>query len=282
MRFERALPRLARLLVALQGLLILTGGAVRLTGSGLGCPTWPECTADSYTPVDGQIEGALHAWIEFGNRLLTFVLFFAAVAVALIIVISKRWQISLLGFSQIAGIFGQAILGGITVLTKLNPLAVASHFLLSIILLAAAISLLDRIQHQRAKTPVSNLIQLHTGLTFIVLVAGTLVTGAGPHAGDVSAPRLNLHIPTISALHGGLVVALLVLSLYLFTNPAIARRWLGVFIGIALAQGVLGYAQYLLGVPQIMVAAHLIGAAVLWGSAWQLRISQRPIHNQRN
>ena len=154
--------------------------------------------------------------------------------------------------------------------------------MLSIILLAAAISLLDRIQHQRAKTPISNLIQLHTGLTFIVLVAGTLVTGAGPHAGDVSAPRLNLHIPTISALHGGLVVALLVLSLYLFTNPAIARRWLGVFIGIALAQGVLGYAQYLLGVPQIMVAAHLIGAAVLWGSAWQLRISQRPIHNQRN
>lgn len=277
MRFERGLVRTARLLIALQAILILTGGAVRLTGSGLGCPTWPECTADSYTPVAGQIEGALHSWIEFGNRLLTFLLFFAALAIAVMIIAARRWQIALLGFSQIAGIFGQAILGGITVLTKLNPIAVASHFLLSIILLAAAISLLDRIQFNREKKKLPIFINLHTTLTFIVLIAGTMVTGAGPHAGDVAAPRLDIRIQTVATIHGGLVMALIALSLYLFIQATTVRKWLMVFIAISLVQGVLGYAQYLLGVPQLMVAAHLIGSALLWASAWQMRITQRSI-----
>jgi cytochrome c oxidase assembly protein subunit 15 len=129
----RALTPVARLLLALQALLVLTGGAVRVTGSGLGCPTWPECTADSYTPVKGQAEGAFHAWIEFGNRLLTFLLFFAAVAIVILVLKTKRRDLRLLALSQVGGIFGQAIVGGITVLTKLNPFAVASHFILSIL-----------------------------------------------------------------------------------------------------------------------------------------------------
>ena len=144
MSATRLLTPVARLLLSLQALLVLTGGAVRVTGSGLGCPTWPECTADSYTPVEGQAEGALRAWIEFGNRLLTFLLFFTAVAMVVIVKRAGRRELRLLAFSQIAGIFGQAILGGITVLTKLNPFSVASHFILSIFLIAAAHSLLIR------------------------------------------------------------------------------------------------------------------------------------------
>ncbi len=134
------------LLVFLQGALIVTGGAVRLTGSGLGCPTWPECTPGSYTPVPNQAEGQLHAWIEFGNRLLTFVLLFTALAVVLIAFRSSKNAITkkrvrILAALQVLGILGQGVLGGITVLTGLHPITVAAHFLLSIFLISGAISL---------------------------------------------------------------------------------------------------------------------------------------------
>jgi cytochrome c oxidase assembly protein subunit 15 len=276
----RALTPVARLLLALQALLVLTGGAVRVTGSGLGCPTWPECTADSYTPVEGQAEGAFHAWIEFGNRLLTFLLFFAAVAVVILVIRTKRRDLRLLALSQIGGIFGQAILGGITVLTKLNPFAVASHFLLSIILIAASHSLLTRSHSERIANPVRvPFIQIHTALTFFVIAVGTLVTGAGPHAGDSETPRLNIAISTITALHGYLVVALLaitILGIYKkFPGYSIdAQKYLIVFLAIALLQGVVGYAQYLLGVPELLVIIHLLGSSLLWIAAWRIRATQ--------
>ena len=144
--------------------------------------------------------------------------------------------------------------------------------------MAAAISLLDRIQFTREKKKLPILINLHTSLTFIVFIAGTMVTGAGPHAGDVAAPRLDIRIQTVATIHGGLVMALIALSLYLYIQATTVRKWLIVFIAISLVQGVLGYAQYLLGVPQLMVAAHLIGSALLWASAWQMRITQRSIN----
>ena len=268
MTASRALTPVARLLLALQAILVLTGGAVRVTGSGLGCPTWPECTTDSYTPVAGQAEGAFHAWIEFGNRLLTFLLFFAALAIVALVIRAKRKDLRLLALSQIAGIFGQAILGGITVLTKLNPFAVASHFILSIILIAAAHSLLIRSQADRNLNPHRvKFIQIHTALTFIVIAAGTLVTGAGPHAGDSETPRLNIAITTITAIHGNLVIALLVLTIVgiykKFDGFAPdAQRHLIIFLGVALAQGVVGYAQYLLG------------SSLLWIAAWRIRLTQ--------
>lgn len=276
----RALTPVARLLLALQALLVLTGGAVRVTGSGLGCPTWPECTADSYTPVPGQPEGAFHAWIEFGNRLLTFVLFFAALAIVILVLRAKRKDLRLLALSQIAGIFGQAILGGITVLTKLNPFAVASHFILSIILIAAAHSLLMRSRATRIADPQRvSFIQAHTALTFIVIAAGTLVTGAGPHAGDSETPRLNIAIHTVAAIHGYLVVALLALTIFGIYKKFDgysddAQRHLTIFLAIALAQGVVGYAQYLLGVPEVLVIIHLLGSSVLWIAAWRIRLTQ--------
>ena len=280
MSATRLLTPVARLLLGLQALLVLTGGAVRVTGSGLGCPTWPQCTNDSYTPVEGQAEGALHAWIEFGNRLLTFALFFAAVAIVLIVLRAGRRDLRLLALSQIGGIFGQAILGGITVLTKLNPLAVASHFLLSIALIAAAHTLLIRSEAERISKPAkSRFITLHTALTIIVIVAGTLVTGAGPHAGDVDAPRLDIAITTVVAIHGYLVVALILLTIAgiyrKWSNfAADTQRYLVIFLGACLLQGIIGYAQYLLGVPEILVAAHLLGSSLLWMAAWRIRLTQ--------
>lgn len=276
MATSRFLVFTTRLLVALQAVLILTGGAVRVTGSGLGCPTWPECTADSYTPVEGQIEGTLHSWIEFGNRLLTFLLFFTAVAVTILVLKAKRRDLLPLALSQIAGIFGQAILGGITVLTRLNPLSVASHFLLSIILLAAALTLADRLRHVRVSKKRSARLTVHTTLSFIVIIAGTFVTGAGPHAGDVTAPRLRIAVATVAAIHGLLVVALLAYSVYLFTIASNQpwRSWLFAFISVSLIQGIIGYVQYLLGVPELLVIAHLLGAALLWITAWQMRITE--------
>ena len=132
------------LLLFLQSALVLTGGAVRLTGSGLGCPTWPECTPGSYTPVPNQAEGQLHAWIEFGNRLLTFALVAVALAVLVHVLYKQRRDLRLLALAQVLGIFGQGILGGITVLTQLHPLTVAAHLLLSILLIGGATSLYDR------------------------------------------------------------------------------------------------------------------------------------------
>jgi cytochrome c oxidase assembly protein subunit 15 len=275
---SKVITRLAQLLLTLQALLVLTGGAVRLTGSGLGCPTWPECTSDSYTPVAGQAEGAIHSWIEFGNRLLTFALFFAAVAVVIAVIRAGRKDLHLLALAQIGGIFAQGILGGITVLTHLNPLSVASHFLLSIVLIAAAHTLVIRSEAERNSSPIKlKLLSIHTALTFIVIVAGTLLTGAGPHAGDASAPRLDIRIATLAAIHGFLVVALLLLTvfaIYRSTGKLELQKYLIIFLGIALAQGLIGYIQYLQGVPQLLVAAHMLGSALLWIAAWRIRLTQ--------
>ena len=181
------------LLVFLQIAIVVTGGAVRLTGSGLGCPTWPECTPGSYTPVPHQVEGQLHAWIEFGNRLLTFVLLLCALLAFIIAIrVSKnavmKSRVRLLAALQVIGIFGQGILGGITVLTDLNPIPVAGHFLLSIFLIAGAISLryeIVGIVKQKADGIVATLMPFVIWLTVLVLVVGTVVTGSGPHAGDI-------------------------------------------------------------------------------------------------
>ena len=276
----RALTPVARLLLALQALLVLTGGAVRVTGSGLGCPTWPECTAESYFPVEGQAEGAFHAWIEFGNRLLTFALLFAAIAMVAVVLRAGRRDLRLLALGQIAGIFGQGILGGITVLTKLNPVSVASHFILSIILIAAAQSLLTRTRSVKVANPQqSHYLTAHTFLTFIVIAAGTLVTGAGPHAGDSETPRLSIAVELVAGIHGYLVVLLILLTLAgiykRFKNFAdTTQRLLAIFLGITLAQGVIGYAQYLLGVPEGLVILHLLGSSILWIAAWRVRLTQ--------
>ncbi len=278
---RRILAPLTGLLLFLQGALIVTGGAVRLTGSGLGCPTWPECTPGSYTPIANQAEGQLHAWIEFGNRLLTFALFFAAIATIIAVFRSHRRDLRFLALTQIIGILAQGVLGGITVLTNLNPLSVASHFILSIFLVAAATSLHSRRHHPFVRTSsshvrISQFSLTHLILTFAVIVVGTLVTGSGPHAGDIDAPRLNLNIQHIAYIHGGLVVALLLLTLFYYLQSDHryeTRRWLGIFFFISLAQGAIGYIQYIQGVPELLVGTHLLGSSLVWIAAWRVRLS---------
>ncbi len=278
---RRILAPLTGLLLFLQGALIVTGGAVRLTGSGLGCPTWPECTPGSYTPIANQAEGQLHAWIEFGNRLLTFALFFAAIATIIAVFRSHRRDLRFLALTQIIGILAQGVLGGITVLTNLNPLSVASHFILSIFLVAAATSLHSRRHHPFVRTSsshvrISQYSLTHLTLTFAVIVVGTLVTGSGPHAGDIDAPRLNLNIQHIAYIHGGLVVALLLLTVFYYLQSDHryeTRRWLGIFFFISLAQGAIGYIQYIQGVPELLVGTHLLGSSLVWIAAWRVRLS---------
>ena len=277
MAFRRAIYGL---LLFLQAGLILTGGAVRLTASGLGCPTWPECTPGSYTPVPNQAEGALHAWIEFGNRLLTFGLVAISLIVLAHVLITKRRDLRLLAAGQLIGILGQGVLGGITVLTDLHPLPVAGHLLLSIILVAAAVSLYDRrdVPVEKIKQSdklVSLLSKSHIALTFIVIVLGTLVTGSGPHAGDEQARRFGFDIRTVAILHADAVIALfgltLALAVALRTNKVVLKK-IYIFTFIALAQGAIGYIQYFTGIPEILVAAHLLGATLVWIAAWRIRL----------
>ena len=275
-------------LVFLQIAIVVTGGAVRLTGSGLGCPTWPECTPGSYTPVPHQAEGQVHAWIEFGNRLLTFVLLICAlIALIIAIRVSKnavlKSRVRILAALQVIGIFGQGILGGITVLTDLNPIPVAGHFLLSIFLIAGAISLryeIVGIIKQKADGIVATLMPLLIWLTVLVLVAGTIVTGSGPHAGDENAKRFGFNPRIVSWLHADLVIALVVLTLVLWlitrvSQNKVIHKYLSVFLIICLSQGLIGYVQYFTGLPELIVAAHLLGATLVWASAWSLiKVSQ--------
>ena len=269
------------LLLFLQSALVITGGAVRLTGSGLGCPTWPECTPGSYTPVPHQAEGQLHAWIEFGNRLLTFALVLSALVVLIHVLKTGRKDLRWLAAGQVLGILGQGVLGGITVLTDLHPLPVAGHLLLSITLIAAATSLYSRRELSAIKRndlePLTKRISLaHITISFAVIVLGTLVTGSGPHAGDEKARRFGFDIRTIAWLHADLVIALLGLTAafyILVRNDRELSRRIGIFTAIALAQGAIGYIQYFTGIPEILVAAHLLGATLVWIAAWRIRIT---------
>lgn len=278
---RRVLGPITGLLLFLQAALVLTGGAVRLTGSGMGCPTWPECVPGSYLPVEGQAEGALHAWIEFGNRLLTFALFFAAVATLIAVLRSGRRDLRFLAATQILGILGQGVLGGITVLTNLNPLSVASHLLLSIILIASATSLHSRRHHPQVRTSspqvrISRISLAHIVVAFIAIALGTLVTGSGPHAGDVDAPRLDFDISAITRLHSSSVWTLLIITFIFYRSKDLrfeTKKWLNIFILLAIAQGALGYIQYWLAVPELLVGFHLLGSVLVWIAAWRIRLS---------
>ena len=284
---NRALLKLSTLMVFTQSAIVFTGALVRITGSGLGCSTWPECTPGSYTPTSDQPEAPLHAWIEFGNRLLTFILLINALALMFTILKSGRGELRKLGALQIVGILAQGVLGGVTVLTALNPATVAAHFLLSIILIAGALSLRQR-AHGKSLIEitliplVSKLIWLHLLLTALVIFAGTIVTGSGPHAGDSAAERFNLDSRTMAWIHADLVIALLGVSIALLiairlglsglARQVLSRR-IQIFLIIALAQGGIGYIQYFTKLPEALVAAHIIGSIAVWLSAWNLFIS---------
>jgi len=252
-------------------LIVVTGGAVRLTGSGLGCPTWPECTGGSLVPTK---ELAGHGVIEFGNRTLTFVLTVAAVATLVVVWRSARRDLRVLAVLSFLGIPVQALLGGITVLTGLNPWIVAGHFLLSMVLVAVATILWLRSREPGVgqlvvRRPLPLLVAGIAAATAAVLVVGTVVTGSGPHSGDPKAGRTGFDPELVSQLHAdlvfllvGLTVALLV-ALYATDSPGRVRRAARDLLVVELAQGVIGYVQYFTGLPVAVVLLHMLGAALI-------------------
>jgi cytochrome c oxidase assembly protein subunit 15 len=279
-------------LLVLQAGLVVTGGAVRLTGAGLGCPTWPECVDGSIKPVVGQDESQLHAWIEFGNRLIAWLILIPALAALIYIV--KRLQdrsdfkrLRLLAILQILGFLGQVVLGGITVLTKLNPISVSAHFVLTLPLIAGALALRHRVLDRpviQVLPMTRNLTKVVTTLTFIVLLFGVVVTGTGPHAGDADAKRYPFNFRAVSWLHADSVIVLISLTIALYLvvkvseTPEVKRlfgRMILIFLGISLGQGAIGYLQYITGLPELIVGAHLLGATLVWIHGWRLNLTAR-------
>lgn len=286
-------------LLVLQAGLVVTGGAVRLTGSGLGCPTWPECTDGSIGPEITQAEDQLHAWIEFGNRLIAWLILILALA-ALVYIVKKLKnrndfkRLRVLAILQILGFLGQVVLGGITVLTKLNPISVSAHFVLTLPLIAGALAIrhrvLDRpvLQLQPMTRTVTKVV---TALSFVVLLLGVVVTGTGPHAGDADAKRYPFNFEAVSILHADSVIALICLAIALYLVVKVSEsaevkklfgRMILIFLAICLAQGAIGYLQYLTGLPELLVGAHLLGATLVWIHAWRLNLTGRTSEKVKN
>ena len=286
LKSAKTLKRLSSLMVFTQSAIVITGASVRITGSGLGCSTWPECTPGSFTPTPDQPESPLHAWIEFGNRLLTFILLLNALLLMISILRNRRSELRILGLIQILGILAQGVLGGITVLTGLNPATVSAHFLLSIVLIAAALSLRQR-AHGKTPTDIKlapltrRLARITLALTALVIFAGTIVTGSGPHAGDDLAERFNLDPRMMSWIHADLVIALVGVTVAMLIairlgEAEITRSSWGVsarnFLIICLAQGLIGYTQYFTGLPELLVGFHILGSVLVWLTVWNLTI----------
>ena len=279
-RATRVLSPASGFLLFAQAAIVVTGGAVRLTGSGLGCPTWPECTPGSYTPKPYQVEEQVKVWIEFGNRLLTFVLVLAAITVLLSVFAAGRTDLRGLALGQILGILGQGVLGGITVLTGLHPATVGAHFILSIVLIAGAASLRAQKSSPSVKIQSEPLIKkiasAHIIATFIVLILGTIVTGSGPHAGDATAPRYSFDLRTVAWLHADVVIALLGITFGLFVaqgTSAETKKRLKIFLAIALSQGLIGYVQWFTDLPEILVGLHIAGSTLVWIASWRIWLS---------
>ena len=249
--------------------LVVTGGAVRLTGSGLGCPTWPRCTDRSFTPHQAL---NIHSAIEFGNRMLTFVLVAVAIATFVAAWQSERRELRRLALVLALGIPAQAIIGGITVLTDLNPWIVAFHLLCSLAIIGLSVLFLQRIDHPTppvARGPVVGLAWATFAGAWLVLYLGTVVTGSGPHAGDRSAPRNGLDPLQLSQLHAdvvflfvGLTVGLL-FALHATGAGVAARRAVVVLLAVEVLQGAVGFVQYFTDLPIVLVGFHMLGAALI-------------------
>ncbi|HKS49909.1 MAG TPA: COX15/CtaA family protein [Amycolatopsis sp.] len=258
----------------------VTGSVVRVTGSGLGCPTWPQCVPGSMVPVEHSEYHAVNQWIEFGNRMLTGV-----VIVVAILAMFAAWRIRLdqprrrrlvmLAWTLPGGVVLQAVLGGITVLAKLEWWTVAIHFLASTPLVWLAVLLLhafgegDEPARRLISPGAHKLLVALVVAMWAVLIAGTTVTGAGPHGGDPNTKRLDAPVETLAQVHGGLLVAYLLIltafGLALLRGGAPARLWrrYGLVWAVAVAQGVLGSVQYALGVPEALVSLHVLGSALV-------------------
>jgi len=259
-------------LIAQSGI-IVTGAIVRLTGSGLGCPTWPDCAPGSLIPVAGQVEG-FHKYIEFGNRTLTFLVLAISIALFVFSLLNEKRNIIVWSFLPLIGTLLQAVLGGITVLTGLNPGTVMAHFLLSIVLVGISVKIYDYFNNERTSNVLPKIVDSYVKVVTLVGLAvislGTITTGSGPHSGDEIAARFDLDIRVIAWLHAdsvllfvGLVVGLLVISRINPESKQIYKITRTLFI-ICLVQGFIGYVQWFSGLPWILVSFHVIGAVITW------------------
>ena len=256
--------------------IVVTGGLVRLTGSGLGCPTWPRCTEVSYV---SHPELGIHGAIEFGNRLFTLVLIIAAALTLVSAMLYRdngrpRPDVRWLAGGLALGIPLQGVIGGITVLTQLNPYVVGLHLLLSMVLIALAVWLVRKAWHL-APARVSGLSVAATRVTFVLMWPaiwlGTLVTGSGPHAGDENAPRNGLDAMLLTGLHSGMVYATVAASVIGFV--LLRSRAAVLLLLVEVVQGGIGVAQYQLGLPIWLVALHLLGASLAIATVTNLMLS---------
>ncbi|MHA0287071.1 COX15/CtaA family protein [Mycobacterium sp. C3-094] len=269
----------AAAVILTQGGIAVTGAIVRVTASGLGCPTWPQCFPGSFTPVPHAEVPGIHQAVEFGNRLITFlVVLTAAAAVIVVTRARRRREVLIYAWLMPASTVLQAVIGGITVLTGLLWWTVAVHLLASMLMVWLSVLLFVKIGQpdqgvtvSRAPRALRQLTALSALTLAAVLVTGTMVTGAGPHAGDKSierpVPRLEVEITTLVHLHSSLLVAYLSLVIGLGfgllatrTAPPVLRR-LRVLVVLIAAQGLLGAVQFATGVPAVLVAFHVAGAA---------------------
>ena len=256
-----------------QTLIVGTGGAVRLTGSGLGCPTWPRCTAESFVATP---EMGIHGIVEFGNRLLTFVLIIIAVLAFLFVVRLRRERPELLRLTIALGlgIPVQAVIGGITVLTGLNPWVVGFHFVVSAVLVALATVFVYRVYRGRSmprllvSRRVRALALATTAGAWVTVLVGIVVTGSGPHAGDGGAARNGLDSELLQHVHSwpayvtfALSLALLVVALRAGV-PALRTAALAL-VAVEATQIAVGLAQARLGLPELLVGIHMVLACVL-------------------
>lgn len=255
----------------------VTGSVVRVTGSGLGCPTFPHCSGSSFVPVSDPVLGQVHQWIEFGNRMLVFVVAGVSAVCVITALLARpyRKRYVWLSVAMPLGIVAEALIGGLTVLAGLVWWTVAIHFLVSPVLIMLAV-LFYRATREGDQPPEPVVERRTLGLASVLLalllVAGTLVTAAGPHAGDPRTPRLELPIPMLTGIHGGLL-GLFLLALALFgvtlwrrypaARTVTLRRRFALLVAAVLAQGAVGIVQYFLGVPMAVVPLHVLGAGLV-------------------
>jgi heme a synthase len=289
--------RLAIAAVVAQAGIAVTGSVVRVTGSGLGCPGWPSCFPDSFVPTPHPEIESLTQWIEFGNRLLTGVVVVVA-GLCLLAALGtrpRRRRLTGLALVQPLGVVAQAVIGGLTVLLQLAWASVSLHFMASMVLVWLSVQLVaatgegDGPPRRLVGGPVRALIVTSSAVLAALLVAGTLVTAAGPHSGDAHTPRLALGVQATAQLHADLLFAYLGLLVGLgFTLRAVGasrllwRRYL-VLVAVVVAQGALGGTQYALGVPEALVSLHVLGAALVTVAAaavWAATTERPPVTAQ--
>ncbi|WP_283132870.1 COX15/CtaA family protein [Rhizohabitans arisaemae] len=274
----QSMRRIAFWSIVVNAGITVTGAVVRVSKSGLGCPTWPGCTADSYIPVAHPEHSPLNMAIEFGNRLLTFVVLAFAVAalIAALRLAPRRRTLVRLASLQPLGVAVQGLWGGLVVGTNLNPVTVQMHFVFSIALIAACVGLYvragegdgppRRIVHQ----DIRRLGHVLVIAVFGLLLAGTVVTGTGPHSGDERASRFDFDIETVARIHADFVWAVagltfaLLFALHVSNAPGRARQAAFTLFLVELSQGVIGYVQYFTALPAFLAGLHVLGAVLVW------------------